>query len=60
LVAFLGNMARLNWKSDALATVIRPLPKGTGYPPKRHLWGNNLKTRIEISDSGFFIEALNS
>jgi len=56
----LGNMACLNWKSDALATVVRPLPKGTGDPPKRHLWGNNLKTRIEISDSGFFIEALNS
>jgi hypothetical protein len=51
-------MARLNWKSDALATVVRPLPKGTGDPPKRHLRGNNLKTRIEISDSGFFIEAL--
>ena len=48
-------MARLNWKSDALATVVRPLPKGTGDPPKRHLRGNNLKTRIEISDSGFFL-----
>jgi len=36
----LGNMACLNWKSDALATVVRPLPKGTGDPPKRHLRGN--------------------
>jgi len=45
-------MARLNWKSDALATVIRPLPKGTGYPPKRHrgviLWkaGSNSSIRL--------------
>ena len=30
LVAIFGNMARLNWKSDALATVVRPLPKGNG------------------------------
>lgn len=29
LVAF-GNMTCLNWKSDAFATVIRPLPKGNG------------------------------
>src|SRR5207247_3589886 len=43
------NMARLNWKSDALATVIRPLPKGTGDPPKRHLRGNFLRTRIDVS-----------
>src|SRR5437016_13116499 len=35
-------MACLNWKSDALARVIRPLPKGTGDPPKRHLRGNVL------------------
>ena len=42
-------MARLNWKSDALATVIRPLPKGTGDPPKRHMRGNTLKSRIESS-----------
>jgi len=42
-------MARLNWKSDALATVIRPLPKGTGDPPKRHLRGNILRTRIDLS-----------
>src|SRR5207249_11143943 len=55
LVAFLGNMARLNWKSDALATVVRPLPKGTGDPPKRHLRGNFLKTRVECFDSGFFM-----
>jgi len=24
------KMTRLNWKSDAAATVIRPLPKGNG------------------------------
>ncbi len=24
------KMACLNWKSDALATVVRPLPKGNG------------------------------
>jgi hypothetical protein len=30
------KMARLYWKSDAAATVIRPLQKGTGDPPKRH------------------------
>jgi hypothetical protein len=39
----LGKMACLNWKSDALATVIRPLPKGTGHPPKRHLRGNTFE-----------------
>jgi len=49
----LGNMACLNWKSDALATVVRPLPKGTGDPPKRHLRGNLLKSRIEKFDSAF-------
>jgi hypothetical protein len=47
-------MARLNWKSDALATVIRPLPKGTGDPPKRHLRGNFLKSRIDKIRFGFF------
>jgi hypothetical protein len=26
----LGKMTCLNWKSDAPATVIRPLPKGNG------------------------------
>ena len=51
-------MARLNWKSDALATVIRPLPKGTGDPPKRHLRGNFFKTRVEGFDSGFFMLVL--
>src|SRR5438132_3256193 len=51
-------MARLNWKSDALATVIRPLPKGTGDPPKRHLRGNNLKSRIEKLDSAFSLSRL--
>src|SRR5207248_10781365 len=50
----LGNMARLNWKSDALATVVRPLPKGTGDPPKRHRRGNFLKSRIEKIRFGFF------
>ena len=53
-------MACLNWKSDALATVIRPLPKGTGDPPKRHLRGNTLKSRVEDFDSAFFVLAIAS
>jgi hypothetical protein len=33
------KMTCLNWKSDARATVIHPLLKGTGYPPERHRRG---------------------
>jgi hypothetical protein len=33
------NMASLSWKSDAVATVIHPLRKGTGDPPERHRRG---------------------
>jgi hypothetical protein len=50
------KMAGLNWKSDAAATVIRPLPRGTGDPPKRHQRGKISKTRIEIR-SGFSLYA---
>jgi hypothetical protein len=48
-------MARLYWKSDTAATVIRPLQKGTGDPPKRHQWGNIFKTRIGDFDPGFLL-----
>ena len=37
------NMAGLSWKSDAAATVIHPLRKGTGDPPERHRRGKILK-----------------
>jgi hypothetical protein len=47
------KMTGLGWKSDAAATVIHPLPKGTGDPPERHRRGKSLKTRIEVR-SGFF------
>jgi len=36
------NMAGLSWKSDAAATVIHPLRKGTGDPPERHRRGKIL------------------
>jgi hypothetical protein len=35
----LEKMAGLGWKSDAAATVIHPLRKGTGDPPERHRRG---------------------
>jgi hypothetical protein len=33
------RMAGLDWKSEAAATVIHPLLKGTGDPPERHWRG---------------------
>jgi hypothetical protein len=37
------TMTCLNWKSESVMTVIRPLQKGTGPPPKRHLRGKNFR-----------------
>jgi hypothetical protein len=48
-------MAGLDWKSDAAATVIHPLLKGTGDPPERHWRGNISKTRIEFSIRVFLL-----
>jgi len=50
------KMAGLNWKSETAATVVRPLQKGTGDPPKRHQRGD-FKKPGSIFDPGFwFIE----
>jgi hypothetical protein len=49
------KMAGLDWKSDAAATVIHPLLKGTGDPPERHRRGKISKTRIEISIRVFLL-----
>jgi hypothetical protein len=48
------RMAGLDWKSEAAATVIHPLLKGTGDPPERHRRGKISKTRIEVSIRVFF------
>jgi hypothetical protein len=51
------NMASLSWKSDAAATVIHPLRKGTGDPPERHRRGKLSKCLNPELDSGilFFV-----
>ena len=51
-------MARLHWKSASAATVVHPLPKGTGDSPERHLWGKILGMPESNSfDSGIFLRA---
>jgi len=47
------NMAGLDWKSDAAATVITRYEKGTGDPPKRHRRGK-LENPDRNFDPGFF------
>ena len=47
------KMAGLDWKSDAAATVIHPLLKGTGYPPERHRRGKISKNPDRNFDPGF-------
>src|SRR5438067_1167136 len=46
-------MARLDWKSEAHATVIRRLPKGNGRSPERHRRGKILKPALH-QWRGFF------
>ena len=43
------NMAGLDWKSDAVATVIHPLLEGNGVIRLNGIGGVKFKTRIENS-----------